>query len=422
MRLEELTVLQHIAQNKDLPFLEQFNVDYLVDKIARHIFGKWSLDKTMLEEITFRRYVSTSGVQVTDELIRSIWRNPISHSLQACAKNLHDDYVTGRMYKILDESMEKLKKGDPYAVKEDITSHFHNIPTLETEGEKKLTDDIDEDNQLLVKVATFKRPATRHLITMKKTMIVYGGYSGHHKTNITLDFLDNALEANKDNPNFKVAFFSKEMDYEEIRDRLFAKKLGLNIKRVLTREIRIKEYVQKFQDQYPLWDTNFKIISPDSFTKIHHVGELLYKHKPDVWALDYLQLAALGGSGNAERQNASVMEWIAACKVFVRTMPNLGVVVSQLRKRGENRVIWFPRLDDLEWSGLTQQLAHSIGLCFWPYKVNEECRADWYCIAYQKNRNSAIFKEVLQVFPDTCDFRSEPAFLRKGAYSEYFDM
>ena len=422
MNIQELTVVQQICRTKDISFLEQFNIDFLISKEARFIVSKWIEDNSLLEEVNLRRFIKNNNANIGEEVIRSVYSKPV-HSFKSCLKILQDDWVLNKMDGFLTEMKDKIRKGDPNTIRIEMAQWLEGLPDF-NEKEKKLTDDVSETNDLLVKIHTRRRPSLEYLLAMKKSLIVVGGYSGHHKTNCALDILDCALEANIGlDPNFKVVFFSKEMDFEEIRDRLFAKKLQIPVQDVLKRKVDVPKMIAEFERKFPKWNTNFKIIAPEKFRSVNDLGRILVKYKPTVWALDYLQLAALTSADNANEQNPRVMEWISACKLFARVLPNLGIILSQLRKKSETRATWFPRLDDLEWSGLTQQLAHSIGLCFWPYKVQpQRCEFTWYTVAWQKNRNGGIFNEILEVNPEMCDFQQKAEYLRQGVHAEYFKL
>lgn len=422
MNIQELTVLQEMSVTKDISFLEQFNIDFLVSKEARFIVSKWIEDNSLLEEVNLRRYIKNNNANIEDSLIKSVYSEPM-HNFKSCLKILQDDWLLKGMDTKLQEMKDLIKKGEPNVIRVELSKWLETLPNFNKE-EKKLTDNVSNTNELLVKIHTRKRPSVENLLAMKKTLIVVGGYSGHHKTNCALDMLDNALEANiTSDPNFTVVFFSKEMDYEEIRDRLFAKKLQIPVQDVLKRKVDVPKMIANFEKKFPKWNTNFKIVAPEQFRSINDLGRLLIKYKPTVWSLDYLQLAALTSADSANEQNPRVMEWISACKLFARVLPNLGIILSQLRKKSEQRATWFPRLDDLEWSGLTQQLAHSIGLCFWPYKVQpRRCEFNWYTVAWQKNRNGSIFNEILEVNPEMCDFRQNREYLKEGVNAAYFNL
>jgi replicative DNA helicase len=127
----------------------------------------------------------------------------------------------------------------------------------------------------------------------------------------------------------------------------------------------------------------------------------------------------MSAGNNAEMQNKNVMEAIATIKILTEVTNSLGIVLSQLRKKNDNRQTHFPRVDDLEWSGLTKQISDVVGLCFWAWKINSDtAQMNWYTVSWQKVRDADPFNEVLWVMPEICDFKRHP---QPNIGREYFN-
>lgn len=301
----------------------------------------------------------------------------------------------------------------------ELIAYFHQN-AVKKELIKSLDEDFESENKDLIEFGS-TRPALNKLGALKNTVITIGGDSSHHKTNQLLDILIRALLHNyPKNPDFKVMLFSGEMSWSRIRDRIFAKMLQIELEKVTRRHVQPHQIVGEFQEKYPALVSNFYLISPSQFRSMSDLNSLVASYKPDVWGLDFLQyFAQMSAGNNAEQQNKNVMEAIAQIKILTEITNSLGIILSQLRKKSEQRLLHFPRMDDLEWSGLTKQISDIVGLCFWPYKINPStAQMNWYTVSWQKVRDSEPFNEVLWVKPEFCDFMPHPT---PNADRKYFD-
>jgi replicative DNA helicase len=169
--------------------------------------------------------------------------------------------------------------------------------------------------------------------------------------------------------------------------------------------------------KYPYLEQNFIIVDGTKFRNATDVSRIINTFRPTVWGLDYIQYFAQISAGNALEQNRNVMEVMATMKVLTETTDSLGIMLSQLRKKDKNSLIHFPRVDDLEWSGLIKQLSRNIGICFWPYKIKQTADINWFTVSWQKVRYGKLFNEVFKVYPEYCNFELHP---RPSEHPEYF--
>lgn len=297
-------------------------------------------------------------------------------------------------------------------IETDLITYFHKYHSNKTEI-KSLSEDFEDDNTDLIEFGP-SRPALNKLGVMKSTVMTIGGDSSHQKTNQLIDILVNALVHNYPiNPDFTVMMFSGEMSWKRIRDRIYAKMLGIEHEKIKSRKnmgMSSREVNDLFNMKFPYFKDHFHLIDPKQFRTVADLSRLVIQYKPDIWGLDFLQyFAQMSAGNNAEQQNKNVMEAIATIKILSEVTNSLAIILSQLRKKSEQRQTHFPRIDDLEWSGLTKQISDIVGMCFWPYKIQQTVDdMRWFTVSWQKVRDAEPFNEVLQSWPEICDFKKHP--------------
>lgn len=350
-----------------------------------------------------------------DYLLDTVGNLDIHRSFEDAKDIIEHKYLQRKVAEKLKDIQDKIYITDLKDLQAELMQYFYNLG-VQKEQLKSIYEDYKEINEELLDVGTARD--LYKLSPLRKTIMVLGGDSAHHKTNQCIDILIQFLKANySKNPKFKVLFFSAEMAFDRIRDRLFAKILHQPLQDIKSRKRKPQEILSEVKAKAPYLD-NFIIVPPTQFTSLTDVSTLLTQFKPDVWGFDFLQyFAYIAAGGKQQDQNRCVMETIATLKVLSEITNSLGIIISQVRKKSENRERHFPRIDDLEWSGLTKQIADNIGMCFWPVKVRKEygtmgsrkiVDASWYCVSWQKVRDGSDFTEALKVTPEYCDFSKHP--------------
>ena len=132
------------------------------------------------------------------------------------------------------------------------------------------------------------------------------------------------------------------MSWGRIRDRIFAKLLHIEHDKIKRRQIRVHEVLDLYKTDFPQIESNFILIDPKQFRTVSDLSRLIIQYKPDIWGLDFLQyFAQMSAGNNAEMQNKNVMEAIATIKILTEVTNSLGIVLSQLRKKNDQRQTHF---------------------------------------------------------------------------------
>lgn len=302
----------------------------------------------------------------------------------------------------------------------ELGSNFPNITSVA----KKPLEEFEQENPSLAKIWTPRRPALERLLPQYGGYWAIGGDSGHWKTNNGMDILTNAMEANKHDEDFKVVFFSKEMEWKQIRDRLMAKLLGVPRNEIIKRTVNVADIKKRFADEFPHYVDRFLIIPPDDISSISVIPQILLEIKPKVWCFDYVQLLAGADSMDV---NTAVRAAAILSKAYCRISNSLGILLSQLRKRDQQRQLQFPLIDDLEYAGALKHQANAVGLCWWAYKHNNTYDKTVYITSWQKNRDENIFNEYLRLNPECSDMFYDPSFFSpnkklKAEYQKYTEI
>lgn len=410
----ELVILKYLYAHYDQTYIDLISPDWFYDDIYRYMFIvlKESGRKITKLELQLRQDDFVPGEYILP-IIEEIYRenNIAEQDLITCIDVIEEKYRLRMIEGKLADIQQRIYQSKSVEnIQLELISYFsENIS--KPDKMKSLVEDFDEANNDLIEFGG-ARPALNDIIPIRQSIITIGGDSAHHKTNQLTDILLKGLLFNsKKNPNFKVMMFSSEMSWKRIRDRIFAKLLHIPLTTITKRkEINVKEITKRFEEEYPEVVSNFLLVSPSQFKTASDLSKFVIKHKPDIWGLDFLQyFAQMSAGNNAEMQNKNVMETIATMKVLVENTNSLGIIISQVRKKSEQRLVQFPRVDDLEWSGLTKQISNSIGMCFWPYRLRQdEAEKNWYTVSWQKVRDNEPFNEVLWVEPEFCDFKPWP--------------
>lgn len=414
----ELTILKYLCVNHDPGIISTLSRDWFYSSEHKVILdilqsnGK-RLTYAEFSNIADSKYSKLIEVWLKQELFKPDSKSISLEECNSCINIIEDKYKLRLIEEKLLSIRDKLYQGTPSEVETELITYFHNNHS-NRESIKNLDEDFNAENLDLIEFngdEKFGRPGLNRLGALRSTVITIGGDSAHHKTNQLLDILINALIYNfPKNPDFKVMMFSGEMSWGRIRDRIFSKLLHIEHDKIKRRQIEVHEALDLFRTNFPQIQSNFKLIDPKQFRSVSDLSRWVVQFKPDIWGLDFLQyFAQMSAGNNAEMQNKNVMESIATIKILTEVTNSLGIVLSQLRKKNDQRQTHFPRIDDLEWSGLTKQISDVVGMCFWPYKIQPgTAQKNWYVISWQKVRDAEPFNEVLWVDPEFCDFKRHP--------------
>lgn len=370
----------------------------------RLVISLWKKDASLIDYNLLKQFVVTDKTRETlfinpnDLLYLYAHPNPASN-WQTAIKVLERQFKQRELYRKLKDIEGKVYSEDPEAIEVELMSYFKGLEREEGSS-KKITDVDDDVPDEIIWIDPMLRKEFNDIVPLKRTIITLAGDSGHHKSNQGIDALLCYLDSNK---NGKVVYFSKEMDYKETRARVFANRLGIPLKDILFNKVSLRDCAKRIEDKFPHIAERFIIVGPEEFNSNEEIGKILIQHSPDMWALDYLQYYALS-QGDSQDQNRNVIKSIAFAKTISQISNSFGVILSMIRKKDEKRVSVFPRIDDIEWAGLTKQLSHSVGMVFWPFKHDNRCDQDWYVISWQKVRNGALFAETAKVEPGICRF------------------
>jgi len=420
--LSELTVMQNIAQKKDLALLSRLDDNWIQNAGYRLVLGLWQTNKNLLEYLAIQSYDITNGLNLHDT-IAQIYHTDIKHDVEEAIKELQRGYGARVITKGISDIQSVLKESTPEDAIQKMMDVIQNMPKI-SRKRRKLTDDYEDINPHLIKIHTPKRPQLEFLYPERQNITVIAGTKGHQKTNTALDFLDNALMANISDPTFKVAFYSKELSFNGVRERMFAKKLKIPLRDIKNRKYSAEKTIGDFCDKFPDYLDRFIIYAPEDFNSIKDMSYLMMQDMPDVWSLDFIQWAALAFAGKASEQNANTIELIASCKMFSQIFNNYGVVLAQLKKLDPTRKLKRSTMDDVEWAGLITQLAQSVGIIYWYYKYNNELQGNdrrIFFISYDKVRDGETFVEILRTYPELCDFEHVPSDKKNKTYQDYLD-
>lgn len=422
----ELETIRIVGNSKNPKLVEQLDEKWFTYLPCRHAITIWKADYRNFEFINFSAYNQEKSFGLTKVAIEEVYEYPMSNSeLTDCISIVKRKYRQRLISEKMEEIQGKIFSMSPEETEVELMTYFKNEEVVERPVRRMITDDFEQDNKDLIVIGGTIRPELDDIMPLKKTIITIGADSGHHKSNQAIDMLVLFIQ---NNPGKKAAFFSFEMDFEEARARLYSKCLKIDLKSIMRRKnkdgskLEVERLTERMYKEHPLVVSNFLLYDAQDFKKNSDISRILIQEEPVVWALDYLQYyAQMQAENNASEQNKNVMETIAFTKTIAQITNSLGIDLSQIKKFSDTRVTQFPRINDLEWSGLTKQISHSIAMCFWPYKhypkeVKNLSLDDYYMCAWQKVRNGELWTEELKVTPETCSF--EPYNLSKLTYQQ----
>lgn len=413
----ELETIRIAANSKDPKLVAQLNPDWFTYLPCKHAINIWSTNPKNFEYINFSAFNNENSYGMSKLDMQEVYEYPMNNSdIYDCIKIVKRKYRQRLISSKITDIQKRIFSMSPEEAEVELMSYFKNEEIIERQERRKITDNFTQENSDLMVIGGSIRPELDDIMPLKKTIITIGADSGHHKSNQAIDMLVLYI---KNNPGRKAAFFSYEMDFEEARARLYSKCLKVDLKSVLKRKhkdgsiIDVERLTDEMHRLHPDVVENFLLYDAQDFKKTSDISRILIQEEPDIWALDYLQyFAQMQAGNNASEQNKNVMETIAFTKTIAQITNSLGIDLSQIKKFSDSRVTVFPRINDLEWSGLTKQISHSIMMCFWPFKHNESAIKNFYIGSWQKVRNGELWTETSKVIPELCSF--EYPYNKKG--------
>ena len=426
----ELIVIKHLIQTQDVKMLGSINVNWF-SPAGQHIImilqsNTRNLSRVYLEvELSKLPDKAKEDLKSTfvsqDKLFEPI---DLTYKPSEACKLLETRHIQERMNSELLDIQKIIFDEEPAKIILRIVEYFNKIPTGLSKA-RRISSNLTKTNETLITLST-TRPLLQKTIPAKKNLMVIGGDSGMQKTNQALCILIDAVKANIiSDPNFKAVFFSKEMDWDEARDRILAIVLDIPFDDVTNRKGKfdLGKTNELLAGDLRWVDENFVLVAPEEFNTEADIIRFITENSATVWALDFVQLFAQVGAGNKLMEmNPLVMKTIAFAKICVQLTNTYGILLSQVRKKDERRLTHFPRMDDLEWSGAIKHLAHVVMMVFWPYRIKqEESIMHVFISSYQKVRKNNMASEFQISNPANCSFK--PMDTRQAElYKKYLDM
>jgi len=187
------------------------------------------------------------------------------------------------------------------------------------------------------------------------------------------------LEILKQNPQFKCAYFEKEMHHKVIANRLISNTLSMdlstihqielieNIPERLKAQANIKQLVkEQLAQDTEMADTlqRFQVIPNTAFNTAYDLVDIADKLEVQIWGLDFLKLL----SDPTESSSDKDMErQLGVLKDFSLSKETFGIIISQLnQKTVEVRTNKIPMRTDFEWGKQLKQLCSYMFATFNP--------------------------------------------------------
>lgn len=406
----ELELIRIVTSEQNVKLLEQLESKWFEYLQIRTAIEIWKIDHRNLNYSNFCSFAREKQYNLSKIDMEELYLPPHANShYETCIDILKRKWRQREISEFLTNMSNRIYDMSPEESHLELITYFQNQELLEQKKNKRITEDFTDENVELIVLGGKSRPELDEIVPLKGSVITLAGDSGHHKSNQLLDMLLRFLD---NNPTKKAVFFSKEMEFKEVQARLYANRLEYDFKSILKRKDRhngskidVDKLTADMEKYHQHICENFIVISPQEFQSNSDIARILMQYEPDVWGLDFLQWYAQVQAGNAAEQNRNVMETIAFSKTISQVTNSLGIILSQVRKRSDFRTKVFPRIDDIEWSGLTKQISHSIGMCFWPYKHENKSEKNWYVTSWQKVRNGDLFNEPAWIDPEMCKFK-----------------
>lgn len=441
----ELIVLSNVIFYEDIRTLGILNADWFSEDM-RHVVMILKKDTRNFSRVNFEMAYKSlpdaarrvEAVYGSVDVLFSIY--DATYKVSDAVKLLETKYIQFKIAQELDQVKAIIYNEEPSKIILRLNEFFAKIPTGQNKV-RKVSQNLKEVNETLIWLSKH-RPLIQKTIPARKNLLVIGGDSGMHKTNQAIDFLLDSIKANLcidenpalmdlvksqklvEKPDWKAALFEKEMDWEETRDRVIAKAFKIPFADVTMRKglFDLGRINEGLKGEYSWIDNNLCIIGPEDFNTEADIIRFITENKIDIWALDYVQLFAQSNpNAGTKEMNPLVMQTIAFAKICVQLTNTYGILVSQVRKKDERRLTHFPRLDDLEWSGVIKHLAHVVAMCFWPHRIDTNKPSDVYILSYQKVRKQDMYSEFLKVDAPIGNFTPMPESQSKN-YLKYLDM
>jgi len=404
----ELEACKIISNSKDPKMLEQLDIEWFTFPSCKFALEIWKKDYSYLSFVNFSAYVKENNIPLSKMDIQELYEYPFeADTLDNCISVIKRKYRQRLIDKKITEVKSRIYSMSPEESEIELMTYFKEND-LSDKQTNRLIIDVDEDGEESIIDLGKGRPEFEEIVPMKKTLITLMGDSGHLKSGQALDI---SIRFIKNNPLKKVIFFSKEMEFKEVQARIYAICLGVGYKSILKRKypdgtkIEMERLTERMVHEHPDVVANLIVKSPQEFSRNSDIAKIITNEEPDIFVLDFLQWYAQMAAGNdANQQNKNVMETAAFLKNISQITNTLCIALSQLRKKSDSRITNFPRLDDMEWSGLTKQISHSVGCLFWPHKLKLEAEKSFYIISWQKVRNGETFNEFAHLNPETSKF------------------
>lgn len=197
------------------------------------------------------------------------------------------------------------------------------------------------------------------------SILVIGAFTSYGKSSLAMNMAINVAKS-----GIPVVYYSMEMGTIELWSRVLSKTAGVNANKMMNFPLKIEERrsvdiaCEKFAN-LPLY------IDEKSTTKfskmMRSVRMLVKKRGVKMFFVDYLQIFVQNGV--KEKEESALSSMVRECKNLCRELGIVGIILSQLRRNGEEK---HPSIEMLRGSGQIEESADSVMLIDRP-----EARPDW---------------------------------------------
>ena len=292
----DIQLLRILAHSQDPKLLTVIDLKKLPDGFTKDVISTWK-NTNKMDYVTTAMLLKSPAMQ--GERLRSIYdEKPYDYiNFESLVQNINTRYSQRMIKEKLEQVMKKISNTKPEELELELVQFFQEGDFYEKKQSRKITDGYTEDDsEIVLTIGGAGRTGIDNLIPLRGSVITIGADSGHHKTNQAIDiclrFLDN-------NPTKKVVFLSMEMTFKEIQARVFANRLGLNVRSILTKKPIVGSTLtpEQIQDaifkDHPHIVENFTVLDLSEVKNATDISNAFLNHKPDVWALDFIQWASL---------------------------------------------------------------------------------------------------------------------------------
>jgi replicative DNA helicase len=382
----ERIVLQIIVQKKDTALLSTVNQEWFTEEHSNLLITLRNVKH--LDYFYCEKFIEQNNIDVSFNVLKNVFKGDIVGELEPALEILENKYLSRKLVLIADNIYDNIGRKNPLNITLDVQKEIQSIQSV-SEKIEKLGDNFNIDITDLLYTGIYGQD---DLIISRQATMVIGGESGHLKTSYTLFTLMKALQyniLNIGNKDFKVMFFSKEMSFNKLKAKIISNLFRIPYDRIRYNDYDVKEIQSIFMDKYYYYHDNFFLIKAEMFKSEDDMAKYILQSKPDIWALDYIQLLA-----NAKKEqdiNREVARIVTNLKSIVTLTNTFGIIISQLRKFGENRISKVPRLEDLYWAGDLRHLADWVGLCYWKWQYDRTKQKSVFFMLWEKNREGATY-------------------------------